>query len=70
MAASIAAVIVTVAISLGGNGSEAIAYVGGEPVTDQEQVMQQMVSAMQTIDLNHADNIVNEELKIMFNTIN
>lgn len=70
VAASIAAAIVTVAISLGGNGSEAIAYVGGEPVTDQEQVMQQMVSAMQTIDLNHADNIVDEELKIMFNTIN
>ena len=70
VAASIAAVIVTVAISLGGNGSEAIAYIGGEPVTDQEQVMQQMVSAMQTIDLNHADNIVDEELKIMFNTIN
>ena len=70
VAASIAAVIVTVAITLGGRGSEAIAYVGGEPVTDQEQVMQQMFSAMQTIDLNHADNIVDEELKIMFNTIN
>ena len=70
VAASIAAVIVTVAITLGGRGSEAIAYVGGEPVTDQEQVMQQMFSAMQTIDLNHADNTVDEELKIMFNTIN
>ncbi|MGM9811404.1 MAG: hypothetical protein ACI30V_01005 [Muribaculaceae bacterium] len=70
VAASIAAVIAIAAISLGGSGSEAIAYVGGEPVTDQEQVMQQMFSAMQTIDLNHADNIVDEELKIMFNTIN
>lgn len=70
MAACIASVIVTLSVKLVGSSSEAVAYIGGEKVTNNEQVMQQMFSAMQTIDLNHADNIVDEELKIMFNTIN
>ncbi len=70
VAACFAILVATVAISLAAGDAEMVAYVGGTQVTDHEQVMQQMVSAMQAIDLNHADNIVDEELKIMFNTIN
>ncbi|MGN0214541.1 MAG: hypothetical protein ACI4AH_07020 [Muribaculaceae bacterium] len=70
VAACFAAMIVSLSVMLAGRNSEAVAYIGGKKVTDNEQVMQQMLSAMRTVDLNHTDNAIDDELKMMFNTIN
>ena len=49
--------------------AEMVAYVGGTQVTDHEQVMQQMLSAMRSVDINQTDTDVDQELQMMINTI-
>ena len=69
VAACFAILVATVAISLAAGDAEMVAYVGGTQVTDHEQVMQQMLSAMRSVDINQTDTDVNQELQMMINTI-
>ena len=69
VAACFAILVATVAISLAAGDAEMVAYVGGTQVTDHEQVMQQMLSAMRSVDINQTDTDVDQELQMMINTI-
>ncbi len=69
--ACIAALIATASLSIFHESqSSAIAYIAGEKITDGDEVMQQMLSTMHSVDINHNDAAVENELHEIFNTIN
>lgn len=70
-AACIAALIATASLSIFHQSqSSAIAYIAGEKITDGDEVMQQMLSTMHSVDINHSDAAVETQLHDIFNTIN
>jgi len=69
-AACITALLATSAIAYLRSGTSSIAYIAGEKTTDDTEVMQQMLSAMQSVDINQSDRAVDNELQNVFSTIN
>lgn len=69
-AACITALLTTSAIAYMRSGSYSIAYIAGEKTTNDTEVMQQMLSAMQSVDINQSDRAVDNELQNVFSTIN
>ncbi|MGM9804146.1 MAG: hypothetical protein ACI308_08225 [Muribaculaceae bacterium] len=69
-AACIAAIVATAAFAAFGNKGDMVAYAGGQRITNQDQVMQQMLTAMQSIDINNSkSDIVEDQIKDMINYI-